>query len=164
MSKLGMIPPAAAAISLLILGGCATKWDVQELRSDIAALRSSIEAGGRAPAAASANGPPPTGYEKVSTLTTLPDFIPGLGTLYVRPQTMPAGPFLAYDRNNRLVSTVYMIPLAEMQARMEFEHLAVGGETVHEVDFHYTPGHAGVDQPHYHVVLWHVPEETARLE
>jgi hypothetical protein len=34
---------------------------------------------------------------------------------------------------------------------------------VREVDFYYTPGHPGVEQPHYHVVLWHVPKETADL-
>lgn len=39
--------------------------------------------------------PPP--YKKVSTLVKLPDFLPGIGTLYVDPRTLPDGPFLAYD-------------------------------------------------------------------
>jgi hypothetical protein len=34
---------------------------------------------------------------------------------------------------------------------------------VREVNFYYTPGHPGVEQPHYHVILWHVPEKTADL-
>ena len=41
--------------------------------------------------------PPGGAYKKVSTLVALPDFLPGLGTLYVDPATLPAGPFLAYD-------------------------------------------------------------------
>ena len=58
---------------------------------------------------------PPSGYKKVSELVPLPDFLPGLGTLYVKPDTLPAGPFLAYDRPGKLVSSVYMIPLKETQ-------------------------------------------------
>jgi hypothetical protein len=146
--------------------------EYQELRSDIAALQASIRsagatrgAGATATEAAAPTGlPPPAGYQKVSTLANLPEFIPGLGALYVRPQTIPAGPFLGYDRRGRLVNTVYMIPVADITAHKIFEHLAVGGGAVREVDFYYTPGHPGVDQPHYHVVLWHVPKETAELE
>jgi hypothetical protein len=43
------------------------------------------------------HAPPGGPYKKVSELVKLPDFIPGLGTLYVNPGTLPAGPFLAYD-------------------------------------------------------------------
>ena len=60
---------------------------------------------------------PPSGYKKVSELVKLPEFLPGLGTLYVQPATLPAGPFLAYDRDGKLVSTIYMIPLEDMQAQ-----------------------------------------------
>ena len=42
--------------------------------------------------------PPAGAYKKVSELVKLPDFLPGLGQLYVDPKTLPAGPFLAYDR------------------------------------------------------------------
>jgi hypothetical protein len=150
----------------------ASPAEYREPRSDIAALRVSVEAARRAapraaaPAAtgaAATAGPPPAGYQKVSTLANLPEFIPGLGALYVRPQTLPAGPFLGYDRGGRLVNTVYMIPVADITAHETFADLAAGGDAVREVDFYYTPGHPGVDQPHYHVVLWHVPEETAEL-
>ena len=48
--------------------------------------------------------PPASNYKKVSTLVALPDFVPSLGTLYVDPATLPAGPFLAYDRQGTLVS------------------------------------------------------------
>jgi hypothetical protein len=146
--------------------------EYQELRSDLVALRASIEkaaaanrgAGTTAAAETGAmTGPPPAGYQKVSTLAELPEFIPGLGALYVQPRTIPAGPFLGYDRRGRLVNTVYMIPVADITAHKIFEHLAVGGGAVREVDFYYTPGHPGVEQPHYHVILWHVPEETADL-
>jgi hypothetical protein len=164
MSKLAAILTAVATGSLFTVGGCATKGDVQALRADIAGLRSLFEPAGGGPTTDAVMGPPPAGYEKVSTLVKLPEFIPGLGTLYVRPQTLPAGPFLAYDRDNRLVSTIYMIPVADIAAREIFEDLAVGGDSMQDVDLYYTPGHAGVDEPHYHVVLWHVPEEAAKLE
>jgi hypothetical protein len=141
-----------------------------QLRSDIAALQASIRsagatrgAGATAAEAVATRGPPPAGYQKVSTLARLPEFIPGLGALYVRPQTLPAGPFLGYDRDDRLVNTVYMIPVADVAARKTFEQLAVGGGAVRAVDFYYTPGHPGVEQPHYHVVLWHVPKATVDL-
>ena len=49
------------------------------------------------PAAAQSSAPPGGAYKIVSSLVALPDFVPGLGTLYVDPATLPAGPFLAYD-------------------------------------------------------------------
>ena len=107
---------------------------------------------------------PPAGYQKVSALVKLPDFLPGLGTLYVQPATLPAGPFLAYDRDGTLVSTIYMIPLDDIEAQKKFDELAVGpDETVKSVSMYYNAGHPGVEKPHYHVVLWHVPENQAKL-
>ena len=85
--------------------------------------------------------PPSSNYKKVSTLVALPDFLPGLGTLYVDPATLPAGPFLAYDRQGNLVSSVY------------------------HVDMYYNAGHPGVAEPHYHVVVWYVsPQQAATLK
>lgn len=57
--------------------------------------------------------PPGGKFQKVSALVALPDFLPGMGTLYVDPATIPAGPFLAYDRDGKLVSSLYMIPLKD---------------------------------------------------
>ena len=108
--------------------------------------------------------PPGGDYAKVSSLVALPDFIPGLGTLYVQPATLPAGPFLAYDKNKTLVSSIYMIPIEDMQNQKGFDNLAVGSETVLDVDMYYNAGHPGVPNPHYHVVLWHVDEKTAKLK
>lgn len=103
-------------------------------------------------------------YKKVSSLVELPEFIPGMGTLYVQPDTLPAGPFLAYDANDKLVSTVYMVPLEAMQAEQKFSGLEVGEDNVEQVDMYYNAGHPGVDTPHYHIVLWHVSPEMAKLE
>lgn len=114
---------------------------------------------------AHADGASPGGdYKKVSELVALPDFLPGMGTLYVQPATLPAGPFLAYDRNDRLVSTIYMIPLEDLEGQQAFEGLAVGGDAVESVDLHYNAGHPGVEKPHYHVVLWHVAKSDAALD
>ena len=118
-----------------------------------------------APAAQAASMAPPAGYEKVSSLVKLPDFLPGLGSLYVQPATLPAGPFLAYDRDGTLVSTIYMVPLADLQAQKKFADLAVGpDQTVKSVSLYYNAGHPGVEQPHYHIVLWHVAESQAKLQ
>jgi hypothetical protein len=108
---------------------------------------------------------PPSNYKKVSTLVSLPDFLPGLGTLYVDPTTLPAGPFLAYDRQGNLVSSVYMIPIKDITARKAFNNLTAAKEKVDHVDMYYNAGHPGVAEPHYHVVVWYVsPEQTAALK
>lgn len=108
--------------------------------------------------------PPSGNYKQVSTLVPLPEFIPGLGSLYVDPNTLPAGPFAAYDRDKKLVSTIYMIPLADMQAEKKFSSLDVAGSDVQSVDMYYNAGHPGVAVPHYHVVLWHVAPDSAKLK
>jgi hypothetical protein len=96
----------------------------------------------------------------------LPDFLPGLGTLYVNPATLPAGPFLAYDREGHLVSTVYMIPLKDINDHKALNNLAVAhGPNVDHVDMYYNAGHPGVPEPHYHVILWYIsPEKVAALK
>jgi hypothetical protein len=107
--------------------------------------------------------PPPAPYKKVSTLVKLPDFLPGLGTLYVDPQTLPAGPFLAYDHKGKLVSTIYMIPLKDIDAHKKFDELKAPGGRVVSVDMYFNAGHPGVEEPHYHVVLWHVKNGPAMV-
>jgi len=108
---------------------------------------------------------PPANYKKVSTLVALPDFVPGLGVLYVDPGTLPAGPFLAYDRQGNLVSSVYMIPVKDITAHKAFDNLAVAKEKVDHVDMYYNAGHPGVAEPHYHVVVWYVsPQQAAALK
>jgi hypothetical protein len=109
--------------------------------------------------------PPASNYKKVSTLVALPDYIPGLGTLYVDPATLPAGPFLAYDRQGTLVSSVYMIPVKDITAHKAFNDLAAAKEKVDHVDMYYNAGHPGVAEPHYHVVIWYVsPQQAAALK
>jgi hypothetical protein len=132
---------AALAVATLLLAGCA-------------------QMGG-----ATMTAPPGGAYQKVSALVPLPDFIPGLGTLYVDPKTLPAGPFLAYDRQGNLVSSVYMIPMKDLAAHKPFEKLAAASGRVDHVDLYYNAGHPGVAEPHYHVVLWYVsPEKAAALK
>ena len=103
-------------------------------------------------------------YQAVSALVPLPDMIPGLGTLYVDPATLPVGPFAAYDKTGKLVSTIYMVPLEDMNAQKKFSGLAVAGGPAVSVDMYYNAGHPGVEKPHYHVVIWHVDPATADLK
>ncbi len=112
-------------------------------------------------AAAQEMAPPGGSYQKVSALVTLPDFLPGLGQLYVDPATLPAGPFLAYDHDGRLVSTIYMIPIEDLNPDKSFDDLASPGGAVDHVDVYFNAGHPGVEKPHAHVVLWHVSDESA---
>jgi hypothetical protein len=114
-----------------------------------------------APARAQTTAPPGGDYKKVSSLVALPDFLPGLGTLYVKPSTLPAGPFLAYDRDGKLVSSVYMIPLKDIEAHKAFNHLVAAQEKVDHVDMYFNAGHPGVNEPHYHVVIWYVSSDKA---
>ena len=115
--------------------------------------------------AAQQSATPPANYKKVSSLVALPDFVPGLGTLYVDPATLPAGPFLAYDKQGKLVSSVYMIPVKDITAHKAFNNLAVAKEKVDHVDMYYNAGHPGVAEPHYHVVIWYVsPQQAAALK
>ncbi len=100
-------------------------------------------------------GPPPRGFKRVSDLVKIPRFLPGLGVLYVRPETLPAGPFLAYDRQGRRVSTVYMIPVEDIGNRKYF--VLAGFAVLNDhLSMYFNEGHPGVEMPQYHVVIWHV--------
>jgi hypothetical protein len=120
------------------------------------------------PAAAAAQdvtaAPPPAPYQPVSALVPLPEFLPGLGQLFVDPATLPAGPFLAYDHDGTLVSTVYMIPVEDLNPDETFDDLAAPGGAVDHVDVYFNAGHPGVEKPHAHLVLWHVADEARVAE
>lgn len=108
--------------------------------------------------------PPGNSYKAVSSLVKLPDFIPGMGQLFVDPNTLPAGPFLGYDREGKLVNTTYMIPVSLMKADMNLKDLKAPAGTVDHVDIVYNAGHPGVEEPHIHIVLWNVPaDQEARV-
>ena len=126
------------------------------IRKTLLALSTLALLSGPAFAASVEKAPPPSPYQAVSKLVKLPDFLPGLGTLYVDPKTLPDGPFLAYDHQGKLVSTVYMIPLKDIDAHKKIEDLKAPGGKVVSVDMYYNAGHPGVEEPHYHIVLWHV--------
>lgn len=114
-------------------------------------------------AGAQVTEPPGGKFQKVSSLVELPDFIPGLGALYVDPSTLPAGPFLAYDHKGSLVSTIYMIPLQDITDHKAYSDLAAGkGLEVDHVELHYNAGHPGVTVPHYHLILWYISPEKAQ--
>ncbi|MGH7267093.1 MAG: hypothetical protein ACREMB_19925 [Candidatus Rokuibacteriota bacterium] len=130
-------PLVALGLGLILVAGCGTS------------LR------------AAQTAPPGGEFKKVSTLVPLPDFIPGLGTLYVDPKTLPAGPFLAYDRQGNLVSSIYMVPMKDLEAKKAFTNLGAARERVDHVDMYFNAGHPGVAEPHYHVVVWYVSADKA---
>ena len=131
----------------------------------VLALGLGFTAVGVSPVAAQQSAPPGGAFLKVSALVALPDFLPGMGTLYVDPKTLPAGPFLGYDRDGKLVSSIYMIPMKDLEAKRAFNNLGVAKEKVDHVDLYFNAGHPGVAEPHYHVVVWYVsPEKAASLK
>ena len=107
--------------------------------------------------------PPPAPYQAVSDLVDLPEFLPGLGQLFVDPATLPGGPFLAYDHEGKLSATVYMTPLQDLQNGTAYNDLPLGASEVTGVDIYYNAGHPGVEQPHAHVVLYHDDDAKSRL-
>lgn len=111
-----------------------------------------------------AKAPPPGAFKAVSSLVKLPDFLPGMGQLFVDPATLPAGPFLAYDHDGKLVSTIFMLPIKDLSPDKRFDDLAAPGGVVDHVSVYYNAGHPGVEEPHAHVVLWHVSKaDEARV-
>ena len=107
--------------------------------------------------------PPGAPYIQVSDALPLPEFIPGLGTLFVDPATLPAGPFLAYDHDGKLSATIYMVPLEDLQNGTAYDGLGIGSHTVAGVDIYYNARHPGVEKPHAHVVLYHDDGAKGRL-
>ncbi len=98
------------------------------------------------------------GFKRLSDLVNFPKFFPGLGILFVKPETLPLGPFLCFDREDRLMATVYMVPIKDIDDHKAFDEPAFGGRTDH-VNIYFNPGHPGVDVPHYHIVIWHVTKK-----
>lgn len=107
--------------------------------------------------------PPGEPFVQVSDVLPLPEFLPGLGTLFVNPDTLPAGPFLAYDHDGKLSATVYMTPLKALEGGTSYDGLGLGSHTVSSVDIYYNAGHPSVKEPHAHVVLYHDEGAEARL-
>lgn len=111
--------------------------------------------------AADIHSKPPANFKKVSTLVKLPDYLPGLGVLYVDPSTLPVGPFLGYDKKGKLVNVTYMVPLKDLTEHKNFETLGnkLGDLKIDHTDFIYNPGHPGVEEPHYHVIEWLITKQ-----
>jgi hypothetical protein len=100
------------------------------------------------------------GYKKVSDLVHFPTFFPGLGVIYVKPDTLPLGPFLCFDRQKKLVATVYMVPIKDIDDHKTFDGTAPAfAPKVDHTTMYFNAGHPGVDMPHYHIVLWHVSKD-----
>jgi hypothetical protein len=61
------------------------------------------------------------------------------------------------------MATVYMVPIKDIDDHKSLEAPGFAGPVDH-VTLYFNAGHAGVDVPHYHVVIWHVSKkEEARV-
>jgi len=114
-------------------------------------------------------GKPPAGFVKVSDALKNPGmaFVSGLGTLYVDPKTLPAGPFLGYDKNGELVNVTYMLPAADLERNAAWPTLgtSVSGLKVDHTEIHVSGAHPGVMERHVHVINWLISdsEKVKRL-
>jgi len=137
-------------------------------RAAVAALVLALPATMLAPAASAADitKTPPAKFKKVSTLVKLPDFIPGMGTLYVDPSTLPVGPFLGYNHSGKLVNIIYMVPMKDLEAHKNFDALgeAAKGLKIDHTAIEFNPGHPGVEEPHYHVTQWLISPAAVKKE
>ncbi len=109
---------------------------------------------------------PPSDFKEVSTLVNLPKFIPGLGDLYVNPQSLPVGPFLGYDKNGKLVNVTYMVPIKDIESHKNMSDLGanLGDLKIDHTDIQYNPGHPGVQEAHYHIVEWLISRDQQEKE
>ena len=154
---------AATALSALADGAAVeevamTRYPVRVMIAALAAL-GLVACAARTGPPSSAITPPGPAYQRVSLLfPPFPDYLPHQGTLYVDPTTLPAGPFLAYDKGGQLVASMYMIPIRDFEAKKPFADLAAApNKTPVRVDMFYHDAHPGIADPHYHIVLWYVP-------
>jgi hypothetical protein len=61
------------------------------------------------------------------------------------------------------MATVYMVLIKDIDDHKSLEAPGFAGRVDH-VTIYFNAGHAGVDVPHYHVVIWHVTKkEEARV-
>ncbi|MFL5288327.1 MAG: hypothetical protein ACJ8AW_47070 [Rhodopila sp.] len=56
-----------------------------------------------------------------------------------------------------------MIPLKDITEQKTFDDLSAPGGHVDHVSLYFNAGHPGVPDPHYHIVLWHVPKQQEAL-
>ncbi len=127
------------------------------------AIAALLSVGAVAPQAADAapvslKGKPPAKFVKVSDALKNPGmaFVSGLGTLYVDPATLPAGPFLGYDKAGNLVNVTYMLPSDEIEKNVAWPNLgtSVSGLKVDHTEVHVSGAHPGVMERHIHVINW----------
>lgn len=121
------------------------------------------------PAAAPATAKPahlPAGFVKVADALKNPGmaFIPGMGTLYVDPKTLPAGPFFGYDKKGKLVNITYMVPLKAITEHKNWMDVggAAKGMKIDHTDIYSSGAHPGVPEEHLHIVNWLVSPAEAK--
>jgi hypothetical protein len=111
---------------------------------------------------------PPANFKKVSSLVHLPDWLPGLGTLYVDPASLPVGPYLGYNHSGHLVNVTYMVSSKDLNEQKNFDNLgaqiAHSGMKVDHTSVDYNPGHPGLQEPHYHITEWFITPAQEKEE
>lgn len=56
-----------------------------------------------------------------------------------------------------------MIPIKDLDGHNTIPDLSAPGGRVDHISLYYNAGHPGVPEPHYHIVLWHVPKAEEQL-
>lgn len=103
----------------------------------------------------------PKGYQMASKVSKIPEFVPGLGTLYIDPKLLPVGPYVGYDKDGKLINAVYMIPVSMMEKHREWleRGTAITGIRTDHVDITFHSNAPGMSEPHYRIVQWVIKHE-----
>lgn len=84
--------------------------------------------------------------KRLGDLVNFPKFFPGLGVIFVKPDTILLGPFLCFDRNDRLIATVYMVSIKDIDDHKSLEAPAFAGNVDH-VSHYFKSAHPGFEMP-----------------
>ena len=88
-----------------------------------------------------------------------PDGEQGRGLQVVKGLSVRAG--VCGDHQGHLVSSIYMIPLKDMNSQKGFTGLKIAPVPADHVDIVFNAGHPGVPEPHYHITVWYVSAQRA---
>jgi hypothetical protein len=58
---------------------------------------------------------------------------------------------------------MYMISITDFVSHKRIAYLPAPGGQADHVSIDFNAGHPGVEEPHYHIVLWHVPKVKESL-
>ena len=120
----------------------------------------SVRAAARADSSSSTGG-----SDYVAAMPGVPETLSGVteqfpGIRRYEPDGRPGGPYAGYDRNGRLVATVYLVPMRGL-AQKGPDDFRSGGRHIDHVSIYPVDAQPDVPEARYAIVLWHVSSAEA---